>query len=323
MLITHFRGTSCNEDARVLLNDVQVGGIIYYEWANELKSKTQIADLSASLQERSSIPLFIAVDQEGGRVNRLKGEFTQAPSPTSIAESGDIKQAKTFALTSAKEMRSVGINFNLAPVADIHFSDRSYGNDPETVIKFAGSALEGYKEGGVFTCLKHFPGHGATTIDTHHALPIVNKTLEELEAWEFIPFFTLQADAIMTAHILLPHIDRENCATLSKTILTDILRKNFDGLIISDSLAMQGVLENCSSSDEAAIATILAGADMLILGGSQLTGEKTLFEFTVSDFVRIHRSIVNAIQNGRISEKQIDESISRIMQLKAKLRQKM
>jgi len=318
ILIPHFQGTECNEEAKSLINDLHVGGIIFYEWANDLNNQEQVTTLSASLQKEASIPLLLAIDEEGGRVSRLQKIFKPAPPPSTYTTP---QEAYAYAKQISHNLEAVGINFNLAPVADIDFSDRSYGKDPDTVIQRASAAIRGFKESNVLTCLKHFPGHGATKTDSHFALPVVDKSLAELESWELKPFRQLQSDAIMTAHIMLPKIDPKNCATLSPTILQH-LRSHFDGVIITDSLAMQGVLNNASSKEEAAIRAIQAGADMLILGGSQLVGNDIRFMFTLDDIHSIHRAIVHAIHTKQLSEEQITQSVARILEMKAKLRQK-
>lgn len=318
MLIPHFQGTTCNEEAKSLINDLHVGGIIYYEWANNLSSREQVAALSSSLQKETSIPLLIAIDEEGGRVSRLQKIFTPAPQPSTYNTPAE---AYAYAKQISHNLATVGINFNLAPVVDIDFSDRSYGKDPGTVIQRASAAIQGFKDNHILTCLKHFPGHGATKTDSHFTLPVVHKTLAELQEWELKPFWNMQSDAIMTAHIMLPKIDPKNCATLSPTILQH-LRSRFDGVIITDSLAMQGVLNNATSKEEAAVRAIQAGADMLILGGSQLVGNNHVSTFTLDDIHSIHRAIVNAIHIKQLTEEQITQSVARILQMKAKLRQK-
>ena len=312
MLIPHFQGRECTEEAKMLINDLHVGGFIYYEWANGLDSQKQVAQLSASLQREAAIPLLLAIDEEGGGVSRLRKIFTPAPAPSTYKTP---EEAYAYAQQTSENLLSVGINFNLAPVADIAFSDRSYGKDPKTVITHASAALEGYRKNAILTCLKHFPGHGATETDSHFSLPVVDKSLSELAKWELQPFWHLKADAIMTAHLLLPKIDPINCATLSPTII-NLLRKNFDGVIITDSLAMRGLLDNADSKEEAAIRAIQAGADMLILGGSQLVGNDVRFMFTPEDICSIHRAIVNAVKTKKISEEQITASTRRILRMK-------
>lgn len=330
MLMAHFVGEVANEDARILIQEAKVGGIIYYNWANGLNSPKEIQMLSEGLQtlaekNRAAIPLLIAVDQEGKRVARLRNGFTLFPDNEVIGMSEDFDLAESAAMVMGKEMRAVGINMNLAPVVDVNsnlqnpvIGSRSFGTDPKTVTAFAKRALEGYKKANVIATLKHFPGHGDVRIDSHEDLPVVYKTKEELEKVELYPFAHLApfAEVIMTAHILVQALDPEYCATLSKKTL-GYLRETigFQGVILSDSLVMQGVLKN-ASIDEVAIQAINAGCDMLILGGRLLVGEKIGEELSITDVLRIHHLIVQAVKSGRIPLSRIDESVNRILKLK-------
>jgi beta-N-acetylhexosaminidase len=330
LLLVHFNGEVANEDAKALIQEVYVGGIIYYNWANGLHSLEQIFNLSSGLQKlasqnRMAIPIFIAVDQEGGIVSRLTKGFTPFPGNQALGMTGDGVLAEKCTFAMGQEMRAVGVNFNLAPVVDVNSNPknpvigiRSFGNSTDSVIPFAEKAIQGYHRAEIITSLKHFPGHGDVEVDSHHDLPLITKTKEQLQTVEFLPFAELasQADTIMTAHLLLPLIDPDHCATLSKTIL-DILRKemHFDGAIITDSLVMQGVLNTCSCIDEAAIRALNAGCDILLLGGKQLVGGH-LKELTVSDVKRVHQSLLEAVKSGLVSEKRVDEAVQRILNLK-------
>jgi beta-N-acetylhexosaminidase len=330
LLMVHFHGETANEEAQVAVQELHVGSIIYYNWANGLNSPEQVARLSSGLQTLARIPLIIAVDQEGGRVVRLIKGFTPLPANKALGMTGRPALARANAYTSGGELLAVGVNMNLAPVVDVDsnpenpvIGPRSFGNTPELVISFGREALAGCRRAGVISCLKHFPGHGDTSTDSHESLPVVDKSLEELEKVELLPFATLanEADAIMTAHLLVPALDLDHCSTLSKKTL-DYLRDRigFQGVILSDSLVMEGVLKKCGGSiDEAAIQALSAGCDILILGGKQLTGTNHL-ELTIEDVRRIHSQLVLAVKSGRISEEALDRSVDRILQLKKGLR---
>lgn len=325
LLMVHFNGEIANEEAKFLIQKVYVGGIIYYNWANGLNSKEQVRNLSLSLQRLAKIPLLIAVDQEGGRISRLKKGFTVSPGNRVLADTNNRPLTEKYAFITGKELLDVGINMNLAPVVDIaaqesFIGDRSFGNNVETVLLFAKSALKGYKKSHILTTLKHFPGYGSA-IDSHSYLPVVYKSKEELLKSDLRPFFELSSDAIMTAHLMVPALDDKNCTTLSKPTL-DLLRTHFQGVIISDSLIMEGLLKNCSSIDEAAIKALNAGCDILLLGGKQLVGARHNFELTPSDIQRIHTSLVNAVRTGIIKEERVDEAFQRITQLKKLLHKK-
>jgi beta-N-acetylhexosaminidase len=187
------------------------------------------------------------------------------------------------------------------------------------VVIFGEKALHGYRKAGIITSLKHFPGHGDVEIDSHQDLPVVNKSKEQLDKIELLPFAWLadQADTIMAAHLLVPALDPDHCSTLSKKTL-DFLKKDlgFKGAVISDSLVMDGVLKKCGSVDEVAIEALNAGCDILLFGGKQQIGTHTNLELTVADVKRIHQNLVAAVKNGRISEQRVDEAVEKILELK-------
>lgn len=331
LLMVHFHGETTNAEAQILIQDTKVGGIIYYNWSNGLYSPTQVATLSAGLQKltesnRIPLPLLIAADQEGGIVSRLRQGFTEFPGNKALGMTGDPELAEAAAFAMGQELHAVGINMNLAPVVDINTNPRnpvigirSFGEDPETVIAFGKQALRGYRRAHIISTLKHFPGYGDVSVDPHHALPLINKSKAELEHMELLPFAQLatSADAIMTAHILVPALDEENCSTLSEKTLT-YLRETlgFQGLIVADSLVMEGVLTKCGTVDEASIAALNAGCDLLILGGKLLIGEHSGFELTTPAVKRVHHSLVQAVKEGRISEARLNQAVEKILTLK-------
>lgn len=331
LMMVHFHGEVANEDARTLIQDTKVGGIIYYNWSNGLHSPEQVQSLSAGLQmltqsNKIPIPLIIATDQEGGIIARLHNGFTVFPGNRALGEASDPNLAEAAALAMGQELQAVGVNMNLGPVVDINSNPRNpvigiraFGDCSETVFRFGEKALQGYNKAHIMTTLKHFPGHGDTTVDSHEALPIVNRSMQALEQVELLPFAKLasKADAIMTAHTLVPALDPDNCSTLSeKTLnyLKDAL--GFRGVIISDSLVMEGVLKKCHTIDEAAIQALNAGCDILLLGGKQLIGENSNLELTVSDVQRIHHNIVGAVRSGRITELRLNQAVEKILALK-------
>ena len=331
VLMAHFRGEVPNENAKALICDTKVGGVIYYNWSNGLHSPEQVQDLSFGLQKLSQenrlpIPLFIAADQEGGVVTRLKQGFTIFPGNKTIGDTGDPNLAEAVAFAIGEELQGVGININLAPVVDVNINRlnsvigiRSFGSDPETVVAFGEKALNGYKQANIIATLKHFPGHGDVKIDSHKDLPTIHKSIEELEQVELLPFAKLasSADMIMTAHLLVPALDQENCSTLSEKTLT-YLRDTigFKGVIITDSLVMKGVLKQCPTVDEAAIQALNAGCDMLLLGGRQLVNSQANFELAVRDIQRIYYAIVNAVRSNCISEERLNQAVEKILKLK-------
>ncbi len=331
LLMVHFNGEEVNEDAKTLVQRTKVGGIIYYNWSNGLHSPKQVQILSTGLQKlteanQNPIPLLIATDQEGGVVARLQNGFTNFPGNKALGETFNPQLAEDTALAMGRELQAVGINMNLAPVVDINNNPRnpvigvrSFGEDAETVLAFGEKALSGYKKAKIIATLKHFPGYGDVEIDPHEDLPVVHKSKKVLEQVELLPFARLAsfADAIMTAHILVPAFDAENCSTLSEKTLHYLREKiGFTGVIVADSLVMEGVVKKCHTVDEAAIQALKAGCDILILGGKLLIGERSGFELTVADVQRIHSSLVQAVKTGRIPEARVNQAVERILNLK-------
>ena len=218
LLMVHFHGEEANEDAKCLIQDLGVGGIIYYSWANGLHSPHQVRVLSQGLQSiaqqnRNPIPLFISVDQEGGVVSRFHQGFTSFPGNGALGRTKNLDLAEEIAFAMGEELRSVGANMNLAPVIDVNVNPknpvigiRSFGDDPALVAAFGHRMLQGNKRAHVIGVPKHFPGHGDVDTDSHENLPIVRKSMDMLRKIELIPFERLapEAEAIMTAHILVP-----------------------------------------------------------------------------------------------------------------------
>lgn len=332
LLLVHFHGQEANEESKHLIQDLHVGGIIYYNWANGLSSPTQVQHLSQSLQQQAqknlhAIPLFIAIDQEGGRVTRLKEGFTVFPGNYALGRTGEWQWGEESAWMMGQELKAVGISLNLAPVIDIYTQPanpvigiRSFSSNPSCVAKWGESTLRGYQRAGIIAVFKHFPGHGDVQVDSHEALPVIKKTREVLDQVELYPFRSLapQADAMMTAHLLVPELDPEHCVTLSKKVVHNLLRKEFyfQGVIMTDSLAMEGVLSQCSSLEEAVLRSLEAGHDLVILGGKQLLTAQNGLEFTVDDIKRVHRFLLDAVRQGKWSEQRLNESVARILALK-------
>ncbi len=330
MFMAYFDGHEANENAEKLLRETKIGGIILYNWANGLTNPYQVQKLSLGLQELAAqhvgIPLLIAADQEGGVVSRLQEGFTEFPGNAALGRTEQPELAYEVAQCIGKEMKCVGVNFNLAPVVDIHNNPmiglRSFGEDPTEVMQFGRASLEGYKNVGVLSCLKHFPGLGDAVIDPHRGLPVVTKSLDELMECELYPYAQLvgQSAAIMTGHILFPQIDPENCATLSARILQGILRDrlHFQGVLITDSLSMQGVQEGYETLEEVALRALEAGNDILLIGGRDL--QKQMDEEThVDALIHLFHYIVSLVKEGEISEERIDASVRRVLQLKEKV----
>ncbi len=335
VLMVWMQGSGISDDARALIHEGRVGGILYYKWANGLTRSRDIFCLSSSLQtlakEEGLPPLLIAIDAEGGKVAPLKGceGFTDVEGNGALGQSGEPQRARKEALRSASELRRAGINLNLAPVVDINnnknnpvIGSRSFGADPNRVAEFGKAALQGYLQGGVLACLKHFPGHGDVTIDSHLSLPIVNKTLVELKNCELIPFAELakEAPCILTAHILFPQVDPDHPASLSHIWLSDILRKEmgFTGVILTDSLTMRAVLQNNKTIAEAALEAFLAGSDILLVGGTPVNPSPS-DPTPLAEVFAIRKALLEAIRSGALTEERLNQSVERILRLKTSL----
>lgn len=299
-----------------------VGGLIYFR--ENLISREQTVRLLDRMQkiskQRTGLPIFLAVDEEGGTVSRLYGGgITDIPyigDMYTIGASGDSEQAYTAGNTIGTYLKSLGFNVDFAPVADVFsnlsntvIGNRSFGNDAELVSEMVGMAVKGLQNTGIRATLKHFPGHGDTAEDSHSGYASSYKSLEQLEECEFLPFRTgieAGADFIMAGHISLPNVlGDQTPASLSYKMLTEILRDKmgFDGIIITDALNM-GAITNYYSSGEAAVSAVKAGADMLLMP---------------ENFEDAYNGMINAVYDGRISEERINESVIRILRVKKKI----
>lgn len=274
MFMIGFDGKTMTDDLKKMITDYYVGGIILFE--RNVESPEQIADLTNTIQSLSpKTPLFIAVDQEGGRVKRLHAPFTDFGKPELLTKLDSPKLCFDVGFAMAQELRAVGINYNLAPVVDINtnpenpiIGDRAYSSDPELVAKIASGFIRGLQRGGVVACAKHFPGHGDTTVDSHEALPKVTHTIERLKSTEWLPFERViknGVESVMTAHILNPNIDDKFPATLSKVTMQFLRTQlRFGRVIITDDLEMKSISDHYAIED-ATNKAIDAGADIILI----------------------------------------------------------
>jgi beta-N-acetylhexosaminidase len=299
-----------------------IGGIIYFNWTDNIGMPVdweQVNALSNGLQEiamkqRMAIPLLIATDQEGGVVARVREPGTVFPGNMALGATRSTVYASKSAQIMGMELKSLGINMNLAPVLDVNVNPenpvigvRSFSEDPDLVAEMGIAQIKGYQEQNVIATVKHFPGHGDTNVDSHYGLPIINhdlKTLHEIDIKPFKAAIEAGIDAIMPAHIVVPALDDSGLpATLSKPILTDFLRKKlgFDGVIITDSLGMSGA--NVVPKERVPVEAFKAGADILL---------------NPPDVDLAYNAMLNAVKDGEITEKRVDESVYRILKLKFK-----
>jgi len=274
LFIIGFNGLELADDTAAFLSQARIGGVILF--TPNYENPAQVAELINQVQEcRTDHPLWISVDHEGGRVQRFRKGFTKIPEAAEIAAMNSPKLAFEIGEIMAKELKAVGINLNFAPVADINtnpknpvIGNRAFGADEETVSKISNAMVRGHLVQKVQPCVKHFPGHGDTTVDSHFALPKIDTPLETLHNREFRPFskaFKSHCSIVMTAHVMLPHIDPDFPATLSAKIIQGILRKymRYTRLIVTDDMEMKAITAHFGASDAPRLA-LQAGCDILI-----------------------------------------------------------
>lgn len=317
LFVVGFDGYSVTPEFKKAVQELNLGGTIYFK--RNVQSPAQLAELSNELQfsarGKDTPPLFIAIDHEGGKVNRLVKPFTKFPGNDILGELGSPKVAFQFGLVIAKELKAVGININFAPVVDVEtnpnnpvMKNRMFSSDPEVCSRMGSAVCRGIQKMQVIAVAKHFPGHGDTNVDSHLALPKVEKTFEELDKCELIPFKRIarsRVEGIMTAHILNPNLDPDYPATLSVKTVEEILRKQirFQKLIFTDDMEMKAIMDNYGA-EEAAVLAVQAGCDVLVYRGDTGTPEKQI------------EAIVKAVESNRIPLSRIEASIQRIQAAK-------
>jgi beta-N-acetylhexosaminidase len=251
-----------------------LAGVVIYQ--RNFKSAEGLRDLTSAIRRAVGRPVLIGIDQEGGTRFALREPFTAWPSAAELGRVGDAESVEQVARAMAMELRAVGCNLNFAPMLDLHVNpespvtkDRSFGSDPHLVAKMGAAFDRGLRSAGVLSCAKHFPGHGDVAVDPHLDLPVFAGTMERLESAELIPFAVAVASGVplvMTAHILLPQIDPENPASLSRAMLDGVLRRRlqFGGVILADDLGM-GAIAKRYGPREAAVQTLRRGTDIAML----------------------------------------------------------
>jgi beta-N-acetylhexosaminidase len=268
-----FEGTRLTPELASLLEG-GLGGVAIFR--RNYRSVDELRALAAEIRCAAPKPVLIGVDQEGGEQFALAPPFTEWPSAAALGRIGDAALVEEIAAAMGRELRAAGANLDFAPMLDLHIQpespitrERSFGADPELVARLGRAFARGLRAGGVLACAKHFPGHGDTRTDPHFDLPMFSGTLERLESNELVPFAAAIADSvplIMTAHILLPQVDAARPASLSRRILTGLLREQmgFHGAILADDLGMGAIAKNFSAG-QAAVETFAAGAELAML----------------------------------------------------------
>jgi beta-N-acetylhexosaminidase len=308
--IVGFSGHSVPTGLSDLVAEFDLGGVVYF--ARNIVEPRQVADLSREVAALArDWPLWISVDQEGGRVARLRAPFTEWPPAITLGRSGDEGLAARFATALAAELDAVGINMDHAPVLDVLtnpsnsvIGDRALAEKAEDVARMGAVVIRSLQNAGIAACGKHFPGHGDTVADSHDALPVVEHDRRRLEAVEFLPFkraIAEQVAAIMTAHVLVPAIDEDRPATMSPLIVDQLLKGTlgFQGMVLSDDMGMKAVSAT-APLPVAAVDAVAAGCDAVLLCNS-----------TIDEQVAALEGIIRAAESGRISQKRIDDAFAR------------
>jgi beta-N-acetylhexosaminidase len=276
---------------------------------------TSARHLIAAAQSHTKVPLFVAVDEEGGYVDRLSDIYGFRPSAEMIAATGSATYARGQAIQVAHDMRGLGLNFDLAPDVDVAVVDgpdqstRTFGSTPGPVTQLAGAYLQGLQTHGVIGCLKHFPGLGAATVDAHQYLPVIDRTRAQIEQVELAPYRALiehhAPGCIMSTDLLMPALDPMLPAEISPATITGVLRRElgYDGVVLTDALYMQGISKTYPMP-EAGVMAIQAGCDFLMGPGDPVT---------MGDMID---ALKTAVISGRISRARIDQSVRRILALK-------
>jgi beta-N-acetylhexosaminidase len=308
-LIGSFAGRAVPVELKALASEFDLGGVTLF--ARNVESPEQVLDLALTIEPLGrELPAWVAVDQEGGRVARLKAPFTVWPPMATLGRAPTPALADRFARALARELRAVGVSLDFAPVLDLHsnpantvIGDRALAADADRVAELGSAIVRGLQDEGIAACGKHFPGHGDTVADSHFDLPVVEHPPDRLRAVEFVPFRAAIAAGvacIMSAHVVVPALDEHTPGTLSPSILR-LLRDElgFTGLVVSDDLEMQAITRSRSTAD-AAVAALSAGCDAVLVCSGDVDGQAAVLE-----------AIVKAVESGRLSLTRVDDAVAR------------
>ena len=315
MFVISVGGTEPDYYIEKMVRERNIGGVILFSY--NMKSEEQVKSLTGSLQNLSmrtepAVPLFVAVDQEGGDIASAPWVAPQ-PAAAEIGSRGDPDEARRVAAQIGDQLLRAGVNTDFAPVVDTGFGaaigNRSYGEDPELVARMGAAAVDGFKEAGVVSAAKHFPNHGPATSDSHVSLPVVRHDQKTIESYDLPPFrAAIEAGVpmVMVGHLDYPAIDPEHPASLSKDAIS-MLREDlgFNGVVITDDLAMAGAAGG-EPPARAAVEAVGAGADLLIVSSPP------------REQADAYDAVVAAVRSGELSRTQIRESVGRILDVKEK-----
>ncbi|GGG06798.1 beta-N-acetylhexosaminidase [Paenibacillus abyssi] len=320
LVIIGLQGEKINADTSKRILADRVGGFILY--SPNLRTVQQSAELINSLKalnQTNPFPLWISVDEEGGRVSRLPEPIHKLPGSREIGAADNPEWAGQIGTMIGRQLDAFGFNMNFAPVLDVDsnpdnpvIGERSYGSTADVVSRMGIAAMKGLQKEGVVAVVKHFPGHGDTSVDSHIGLPVVEHDMERLRSLELIPFMDAirqGADAVMVAHLLMPAIDPERPASMSSAVINELLRGElgYDGVVITDDMTM-GAITSGYDIGEAAVQSILAGCDIVIVGHDP------------AHQAHVITSLKEAVASGVITESMLDERVGRVVALKEKYR---
>lgn len=312
LFITGISSIELNEDEKTFIRDHNIGGVILF--AHNYEDPAQLAELVNSIQQlRDELPLFISVDQEGGRVQRFKKGFTHFPSMLEISKLNSPKLTYEVHSIIAKELSACGVNLNFSPCCDVWtntnnkvIGDRAFGNDPIEVEKHISAAIRGLQTHNVLSCAKHFPGHGDTTKDSHFDLPLVKTTIKQMRERELIPFVKAsksRVEFLMMAHLMVDALDEELPSSLSEEAYKFLREElKYKNIIITDDMEMKAVADRFSY-EEAAVRAINAGADMLIYRSME-TAQRAYF------------GVREAMNQNKLDKKTLESKSKKILKLK-------
>jgi len=313
LLMIGIHGKTLNDDAKFMLNEYRVGGIILFDRNMESKDqvKSLIADINKTGKSAGLTPLFIGIDQEGGAVARMEDQLIKVPPAEELGKE-PIEKAVSLAKQSGTELKDLGFNINFAPVADLGLTyGRSFSTNPDEVVRYASAVGKAYDEAGLWYSYKHFPGIGKTDVDLHadtSVVPVSKETLLNEDTKVFVDLIKQSKPntyAIMVSHAMYPQIDPDHPSSLSKAIITDWLRKDmgYNGVVVTDDMDM-GALAKHYTFGDMAVQSILVGSDILLV----------CHEY--EHMQEAYNGLMKAVKDGRISKERLDESVKRILLMK-------
>ena len=318
LIIIGLNGYTIDDHTKEMIEKYNIGGFILFKY--NISDENQTLELLNNLKKvnsNNSIPLFLSIDEEGGRVSRLPKSFSKLPSAGKIGDINDKDISLEYGKIIGKRIKSLGFNMNFGPVLDVNsnpknpvIGDRAFGSTAEIVVDNGVQVMEGISSENIISVIKHFPGHGDTNMDSHIELPVIDKDLKEVEELELTPFIEgikQGADGIMIGHILFSKLDSEYPATLSREIITKLLREKlaYNEIIISDDMTMGAIIKNYTIED-AAVKFLKAGGDIVLVCHGY------------ENQIKIINRIKEEVNIGTISEEELDEKVYRILKVKEK-----